>query len=296
MQERPELFRWIATATRDGLWMLDADGRTVFANPRMADLLGRPLEEMAGFSAFDALDEQGREDLHRHLSDMVGGHPGEENVETMLVRADGERLWTLVSWSEVRDDEGRNVGWLHRVAPYSDRKKLIETLQVREQQLATAQGIAHIGSWEWDVPTDTVTWSDELYRIYNLQPREYDATYEGFLAFVHPEDRALVRTAVESTFAGHDQFDFEARIVRKGGDVRWIRGLGKVERGVDGAPVRMGGTAQDVTDLKTADTQAAEATRRLQLLQQMAVAANQAASLTEAVTVAAARLPEHTTW
>jgi two-component system, sensor histidine kinase and response regulator len=292
----PELFRRMVETGPDGIWVLDEHGTTVYANARTAVLLGRDGEDLVGFSAFDALDEGGREQLPRHLAAMAAGAPGEDNVETRLIAADGTERWVLVSWTELRDDHGERVGWLHRITEHTDRRRLLETLRERESQLATAQRIAKIGSWSWHVPTDTVTWSDQLYRMYNLQPQEFEATYEGFLGFVHPADRPTVREAVASTFSGEDEFRFDARIIRKGGEQRWVRGLGVVERGPDGSPVTMGGTAQDITDLVSSDEVAAEATRRLELLQQMAMAANQATSLDQAIQVMAAGLPEHTAW
>ncbi|MCW2794470.1 MAG: sensor hybrid histidine kinase [Nocardioides sp.] len=291
-----ELFRWFVEASTDGLWLLDERGNTLFANRRMAELLGRDSEDLTGFSAYDAHDADGRHQMDLHLADMVAGSSGEENVETLLVRPDGSSIWALVSWQPLLDDDGARVGWLHRVAEYTERKTLLETLREREHQLATAQRIAHIGSWEWDVPSDTVAWSDELYRMYNLEPQEFLATYQGFLDFVHPDDRPEVQQQIESTFTGADEFSFDARIIRKGGEIRWIRGLGFVERGPDGTPVKMGGTSQDVTDLARADHLAAEATRRLELLRTMATAANQTNNLTEALQLAAIGVPHYTGW
>ncbi|GAB3776380.1 hypothetical protein FB382_000040 [Nocardioides ginsengisegetis] len=296
MQEHTGMLRWIAAASTDGLWILDEHGRTVFANDRFAELIGRSPAELETISALELLDEEGRVQFRRHLADMAAGHPGEENLETLFLRPDGSPMWCLASWGPVHDGDGTRLGWLHRITPYAERKELLGELQHRSEQLATAQRIAHLGSWEWDVASDTVTWSDELYRIYNLEPQEFEATYEGFLQFVHPEDRPLVKGHVESTFGGVDEFAWDARIVRKGGEIRWVRGLGLVERGPDGMPVKMGGTAQDITDLKRADELAAEATRRLELLQQMAMAANQADSLEEAITMMAIGLPVHTSW
>ncbi|HEU4811202.1 MAG TPA: response regulator [Nocardioides sp.] len=296
MDNRGELFRWMVDSSTDGLWILDEHGATTFANPRMAGLVGRTVEEMDGLPAVDALDEEGALQFGDHLADMLSGHPGEENVETKFVRPDGSAIWVLVSWHPLHDDRGELIGWLHRVTEYTERKSLVVALRDREQQLATAQRIAMIGSWEWEVATDTVTWSDQLYRIYNLQPQEFLATYEGFLEFVHPDDRPLVRQKVESTFAGEDEFSFDARIIRKGGEQRWIRGLGVVQRGPDGMPVKMGGTAQDITDLMTSNELAAAATRRLELLQQMATSANRSENLVEAVQRAAAGVPLYTTW
>jgi len=293
---RAELFRLMVEASTDGQWVLDEHGGTVYANARMAELLGRDLADLDGFSAFDALDEDGRADLRRHLADLADGHPGEDNVETKLVRPDGSELWTLVSWTELRDGSGERVGWLHRVAEHSDRRALQEALREREQQLATAQRIARIGSWQWDVATDTITWTDELYRIYNLEPQECPASYAGFLEFVHPADRARVEEVLVSAFVDADDFHFDARIVRADGDLRWVRCLGVVHREPDGSPVGMSGTTQDVTDLVTSDELAGRATRRLELLQTMAMAANQATSVEEAIATAAVNLPAHTSW
>lgn len=290
------LFRSLVRASSDGLWIFDETGTTTWANDRMAELLGRAPEEMVGFRVEDALDAPGREQFRAHLVEMTTAEAGWENRESKFVRPDGTEIWTLVSFSPIRDDAGRRTGWLHRITEYTDRKALVETLQDREQQLATAQSIAHIGSWSWDVTTDTVVWSDELYRIYNLDPESHDATYEGFLDRIHPDDRARVRAVVESTFTDADEFEFESRIIRRGGEVRWIRGLGRVERAPDGSPLLMGGTSQDITDLKRADELADEATRRLRLLQDMAMAANEASSLAEAVELMASRLPDYTTW
>ncbi len=291
-----ELFGWIVQASTDGLWILDEHGSTLFANRRMAELLGRSTAEMAGFSALDSMDELGREQFPAHLADMAAGLPGEDNLETKFVRPDGSAIWALVSWHPLLDDLGKRLGWLHRVTPYTERKELVEALQAKEQQLATAQSIAQVGSWEWDVPSDTVTWSDQLYRIYNLEPQEFEATYEGFLSFVHPDDRGLVEAAVGSIFSGADEFSWDARIIRKGGEQRWVRGLGLVHRGPDGSPVKMEGTSQDVTDLRVSGELAVEATRRLELLQQMAMAANQATGVDEAIEGAAAGLHQHTAW
>jgi len=290
------LYRSVVAASTDGLWIFDETGTTTWANARMAELLGVEPERMVGFRVEDALDPAGREQFHEHLTAMATAEVGQDNMESKFVRPDGTEIWTLVSWSPLRDEHGTRTGWLHRVTEYTDRRALVETLRDREQQLATAQSIARIGSWSWDVTTNTVIWSDQLYRMYNLDPETHDATYEGFLSRIHPDDRERVRATVESTFAGADEFAFDSRIIRNGGEVRWIRGLGRVGRAPDGTPLTMGGTSQDITDLKRADELAAEATRRLRLLQDMAMAANQASSLVQATGRMAGALPHYTTW
>ena len=118
--------------------------------------------------------------------------------------------------------------------------------------LAEAQQLAHIGSWEWDVPANKVTWSAELYRLWGLDPGE-EMTYEWYLESVHPEDRELVKSMVERAFSEGTPFSFEHRVSQPGERPRWIHSRGRVIRDDSGSPLRMLGTAQDITDRKRID-------------------------------------------
>ena len=278
----------------DGLWVFDDDAVTTWANDRMAEMLGRDPAEMVGLSVYDTLDEQGKVDFARALRRMIRTGEPQDDVDSYFIRPDGTAVWGLISFRPVVDG-GRRVGWLHRVTSYTDRKELLDTLAAREQQLATAQRIAHLGSWSWDVVEDRVEWSDELCRIFGIEPGTL-VTYADYAARLHPDDRDDVSAVIAGAAETGDEYSVDHRIVRPDGEVRWIRGRGVVERGPDGATVRMSGTAQDVTDLRTADEQAAEANRRLVLLQQMAMAANLAGSLREALQMAGAGVPDHTSW
>jgi len=285
-----DLSRWLVQASPDGLWVFDAEGRTILANERLATLLGRTLEEMQGLSVFETLDEQGRQEFAQHLEDLSATSEPGDNLECSLVRKDGERIWALVSHTPIHDDHGEHVGWLHRVTEYSHQRRLIDTLQRREQQLAEAQHIARIGSWEWDVAHDVVTWSDELYRMYEI---DRSATivpdFQSFIDRLHPDDREAVRQAVRDAMTGTDVFEFDARVVRARGTIIWIRGRGRVTRDADGTAVRMGGTAQDITAAKDAE-------QALAMLSAMATAANEATTLGEVVPRILLDVATHTGW
>ncbi len=118
--------------------------------------------------------------------------------------------------------------------------------------LAEAQQLAHIGSWEWDVPANKVTWSEELYRLWGIEPGE-EMTYEWYLESVHPEDRELVKNMVERAFTEGTPFSYEHRVSQPGERPRWIHSRGRVIRDDSGTPLRMLGTAQDITDRKRID-------------------------------------------
>jgi PAS domain S-box-containing protein len=242
-----DLYRWIMRSTTDGLWVFDDAGLTTFANDRLAEILGRTVEEMVGLPVAGILDEAGQ----RHFLDPAengADDPGRGDAECALIRKDGSRTRAAVSRSPLLDDEGVRRGWLHRVSELTDRNPPLDRASTSVRQVAGPKSPSRVGSWEWDVPNDKVSWSDELYRIYDLRPQEFDGTYEGFLAHLHPEDRPAVEAVVSSAFHKSDTFKFDARIVKRGGEEGWVRGRGHVTRDESGAAVRMGGTAHEITE------------------------------------------------
>ncbi|MEJ7794107.1 MAG: PAS domain-containing protein [Nocardioides sp.] len=281
MIEESELYRKLVDASTDGLWLLDGEGQTMLSNPRMGELLGRTPEQMERLSAYDVHDEDGKLQFAAHMERARAGDLGHHDLETMCLRLDGTPIWLLCSFQPIHDDHGATIGYLHRFSDYTNLRELIDTLEQREQQLAAAQAIAKIGSWEWDVVENRTTWSDELFRIYGIDPQRFRGDYEAFLEFIHPDDRKAVRDAVRATYDGLDEFEWTARVIRGDGAERWCRGLGRVERGPDGTPVRMNGTDQDITEQVKADHEIAEYTRRLGLLRHVADAANRSTSLVE---------------
>jgi PAS domain S-box-containing protein len=125
------------------------------------------------------------------------------------------------------------------------------TLSEREQaneSLAEAQQLAHLGSWEWEIASDRVAWSSELFRIFGVDPRADALTFESFLDRVHLDDRARVRAEVERALAARRPFEVNHRIVLDNGTERAVHSRGRVVVDATGVPNRMVGTAQDVTE------------------------------------------------
>jgi diguanylate cyclase (GGDEF)-like protein/PAS domain S-box-containing protein len=157
-------------------------------------------------------------------------------------RADGEWRRLEAHHSIVRDDAGRVVAMEGVALDVTERYRLAD-------RLLEAQAVAHLGSWEWDVGTDRILWSDELYRLFGLNPEEFAATYEAYLDRVHPEDRPMAEANVARTVKTHQPFAADYRIIRPDGEVRWLRSHGRVAWG-DGGEVRLIGTCQDITEQK----------------------------------------------
>jgi two-component system cell cycle sensor histidine kinase/response regulator CckA len=150
----------------------------------------------------------------------------------------------------------------------AERKKTEAALQKSEASLAEAQRIAHLGNWDWHIQTNKLYWSDEIYRIFGLTPKEFGATYDEFLNFVHPGDREFVRKAVQEALYGRP-FYVDHRIVLPDGAVRFVHQQGEVTFGENGEPVRMLGIVRDITDEKEKEMQLIMS-ERLAALGQMA--------------------------
>ena len=135
----------------------------------------------------------------------------------------------------------------------TERKQAEEELRMREAQLTDAQRLAHLGSWEWDVTTNTVTWSDEMFRIWGVNPREFGASYEAVLQLVHPGDRESFAACIEKAVQDHQPYTLECRIVRPDATRRILQARGAVVVDEEGRAIRMFGTAQDITERKLAE-------------------------------------------
>jgi PAS domain S-box-containing protein len=122
-----------------------------------------------------------------------------------------------------------------------------------EEQLAEAQELSHVGSWSWDIGADRITWSAELYRVYGRDPTSRPMTFEQYRQLIHPDDRELARRNVVEALAERQPFAFEHRLLLPDGRVRWVQGRGRVVLDRWGAPVRLAGTSQDITERKQLD-------------------------------------------
>lgn len=134
----------------------------------------------------------------------------------------------------------------------TERKKAEELIKHNEGLLQEAQALAHLGSWEWDVPLNLVSWSDEMYRIYGYAPGEIEMNFETYMNHIYVEDRDLVTKAVNLCYTEGIPYTFEARIYTKEGEVKWLHAKGQVTSRMNGAIQKLGGTAMDITEQKIA--------------------------------------------
>lgn len=132
------------------------------------------------------------------------------------------------------------------VMDVTENHRVVQELKQRDALYKQSQQLTHIGNWAWDVPTNTITWSDELYRIYGLEPQSETITFERFISFVHPDDREKRLQQVEQTLQGKPH-DHVMRIRTVTGEEKVLKGKSEVSFNAQGEVISVTGTCQDIT-------------------------------------------------
>ncbi|MXG89474.1 ATP-binding protein [Nocardioides flavescens] len=279
-------------AVPDGLWMLDDEGRTTYANARMAEMLGLRPDDMTTLSAYDVLDEQGRRDLRDHLVRRHLGTAPRTNIAYQLYRADGTTTWTMLSHSPVVGDDGEVQGFLYRARDYDEQRALLDELIHRDERFAELQALARIGSWAFDVRTGEATWSEETYRLCRVHQTPEGSAERDFFRIVHPDHHEILRTAYARLLERSVPIDVEVRLLDAPHGLEgaaWLRIRGVPDHGDHGEVVRVRGTVQDVTQSK-------EHTEGVQFLADFSGAANRAQNLLELYEGIDRRIRLHSGW
>jgi len=209
-----------------------------------------------------------REPLYRGVDqDLVAGE--RPSGEFRIVRPSGEvrtvssltsERWSSLPGDTKRDASGRPYKLFGTIQDITDRKRTEEAfqeisrkLQESNARLEEAQRIANVGHYSWNLIENRVTWSEEVYRIYGLDPRQGAIDLAKVGEMIHPEDRELVFAAAEKALQSGTPADIEHRLVRPNGEIRTIHSVGTVKRDASGRAYEMFGTAQDITDRKRSE-------------------------------------------
>ncbi len=234
-----------------GYFVTDLQGNIREANAIGAMLLGMSQTEIVGQALPSHIHEKERSAFLLNMASLTGLNNFHQ-WESVVTRLPEQEVNVAVTASTIHDSEANLQGlrWLMR--DITQRHKIEDELHRNSGQLNESQQIGHVGSWEWDVQRDEVTWSDEMYRIYGLEPQSVKVTFEGFLERVHGDDQSRLRTTIENSFETHEPFSFDHRILHPDGTVRYLHSHGIVLLDAAGQTVRMLGTGQDVTQQKQA--------------------------------------------
>jgi PAS domain S-box-containing protein len=231
-----------------GVWDWDVLTNSIQWDERMFDIYGIDRGTVIDYDAWKAAVVA--EDLpaaEAALQQAIA-RKRQEVSEFRVLQPGGLLRHVQAAQGVVLDRGGKVVRVIGLNLDITDRKRIEAELKENELQLVEAQHIALLGSWTWDVNTNTTKWSEALYHIYGLRPEDVPATVEGYLSVVHPDDRERVSALVTRALETCQGVSFEHRITWPDKSVRFHHVNLKVTIGEDGHAVKLFGTSQDVTD------------------------------------------------
>ncbi len=242
--------------------VLDKDGRIAHVNPHFEQLTGYALAEIRGkdwFATF--VPERERGCVERVFRQALSGCPGRGNTNAILTR-DGREI--EVEWHDqaIRDETGQPVSLLAVGQDVSQRLAAQAAMAASEARLKEAQRIAGLGNWELDLRTGALHWSEEIFRLFELDALGFTPSYDAFLDVVHEDDRALVDAAYNRSLTDRTPYEVIHRLRMPDGRIKYVHERGVTDFSDDGTPLRSAGTVLDITEQRLAEIALTEAERR----------------------------------
>lgn len=231
-----------------GYW--DSDLCNQMANDAYVEFFGKTPEEMRGVHISEVLGPELYEKNLPYMEAALRGEP--QTFDREITTPSGEVRYTQASYiPDVAEDEVR--GFFVLVTDISERRQIEREVEQSRTRLAEAERLARLGSWEWDIPSGKMTCSNGLFEIYGISAEDFDGTYQPQGSKrTHPEDRAMVEVEMRKAVEAGTPVDFEYRIIRPDGRVRRLHSRAELIADEEGRPLRLTGTAQDVTEARTA--------------------------------------------
>jgi PAS domain S-box-containing protein len=254
LRESEARYRALVENVQVGITLIDAEHNILMTNAAHGRMFHKLPAEFVGQKCFRAFAK--REAVCAHCPGtraMATGLPHE--VETAGIRDDGSDFPVRVQAFPLYAADGSVTGFIEFVEDIAERKRADDALRQSQAMLAQTEKIANVGSWEWVIETGELRWSEQMYRLFGVEPSGFVPSYASFLAQIHPEDRERVRAATKDELAGRKPLDIECRIVRPDSSTCWLHARGEVSFDEHGRPVRMNGSALDITTRKQAEAE-----------------------------------------
>ncbi|MFQ5735758.1 MAG: sigma 54-interacting transcriptional regulator [Thermodesulfobacteriota bacterium] len=265
LEKREEEFgayRRFFSGIKDLAYICDAEGRILFVNDAFERFTGRKVSEFTGKPFAPLFDDE-------NLRKVIDNYTRALRGESPVFEAGFKETGTLCRYQSVpvTDAHGNITGVMGVARDITLQRKTEDELKRKSALLAETQRMARIGFWEWDLKRNRITWSDELYEVFGLDPRSFDPnSYEDFVKRVHPEDWKAVEAMVDKALVDKKPWSVRYRNILPDGGVRHIYARGEVVCDEDGAPVKLVGTCQDFTGQKVAEQRREESERKFKAI------------------------------
>jgi len=238
----------LLNALPHGVEECDLNGLITYSNPAHHRILGYGPGQLIGQSIWDfEITPEASAALRDHLAHLVRDQPEPTPFITVNRTADNRKVHLQVDWDYKRDEDGSLLGFIAVITDISDGIQAEALLARNEARLVESQRLSQIGNWELELTSGALWWSDEVYRIFELDPAEIQPSYDIFLSTVHPDDRELVNQSYNESVSQKTSYDLTHRLQFPDGRIKHVIERGETHYDGQGSPVRSVGSVQDIT-------------------------------------------------
>ncbi|MBZ0264543.1 PAS domain-containing protein [bacterium] len=257
LEENLKKYRLLAENTVDSIWQMTLDGRFTYINPAIEKLLGYSAEEMVGTHLSEHCDEKNYQLMENVIHQAIVALPNFERAlfEAEMIRRDGVTIDVEITGKILVDEDGAPIALQGVTREITERKKAEQALRQSQQNLMMAQQTANLGSWRWEIESDSLYWSEQMYRIFGIDQRTFTGKLSEVIDLaIHPEDREIVEASNRSVIEKGIPVPVVYRIVRPDEEVRHVYAeAGELENDAEGKPLRLSGIVMDITERKVAE-------------------------------------------
>jgi PAS domain S-box-containing protein len=252
LAESQRQYRDLVETSHSVIWAVDMEGRFTFLNQAARAIYGRNPKEMIGRRFHEFVPEDQLQANDEIMASMLRDGRDTIDYSNRIRRKDGSIAILNSNARVVRDSHGQMIGISGMSQDTTESLKTQEALAASEQRLRMALNAAHMGTYEWDIPSGRIVWSREHEELWGYAAGEFDGSYEAFAKRMHPDDLVATNAEISRCMSAHERFVQEFRVLWPDGSLHWMAGIGEFTYDQADQPIRMHGAVMEITERRMA--------------------------------------------
>jgi len=253
LKESEERFRGIFNSSLVGIAITSVDGKWLYFNDKLSDMLGYSKEELQKMSWLDITPKEDIIEEKKSFNEVVEGRIP-KNIEKKYICKDNSLINVSVSTGIVRNSEGGIAHFSSIIQDITERKKAESEYKQLSTRLALATRAGGVGVWEYDIVNNILLWDDQMFEIYGVKKTEFTNAYNTWRNCVYSDDQSTADAEMQMAINGNKEYNTEFRVVWPDSSIHYVRALATVQHDKNAKPTRMIGTNWDITEQKKTET------------------------------------------